>query len=296
MTDEQPGRAGLHPACVFLNSRLNKTIAVGLALTCSLLLSACAPTPTTQQPEAAAEEFVTKPRYVAAQAAIDDRYRQQIGRTLAPLARPRVTATPAAMNCEFQCDAYTAMQPVLTLRWQPPGTGEAAPAYTDAASVRLDISGTPRGFAEGNFATIQLTDIAEVQEPMQAMVFPPQQPRGQVLLNQVENGRVVERPVTLPLFESASAMARSVPELPREMTDAVMRDLRAGSLSQVRVLGRGDFEWRGAAHQTVSMSGFQPGLTYRVRMVRQDGAGGETLVEQVCRVPVCPSDEVTQQR
>jgi hypothetical protein len=298
MTREIPLDMRPQRASILVGTRSIAFIAI--VVTCIIALIGCAQTPEAQPTAAAQEDAVTMPEYVAARDAIDDNYRQQIGRVLARIDRPAAAARSAAINCEFQCDAYTARQPVLMLRWQDPslGASEAAPQYQDESKIRLDISGTPNGFAEGDFGTIQLSNIAEMNEVMPSPTFPPKGVRGQLLLNLVENGRVIERPPNLPLFESASAsaMANAIPTLPPDLKEAIQRDFSAGSLSQIRVLGRTAIMWRGSSHQAVMMSGFQPGLTYRVRMVQQEGSGGEALVEQVCRVPVCPADEVNERQ
>jgi len=82
--------------------------------------------------------------------------------------------------------------------------------------------------------------------------------------------------------------------MPGEMQATLQRGLQTGSLSQVRVLGRSRELRQGATMQAVTMAGLQPGMTYRFRMVEKGPDGGDVLVEQICRVPVCPADFVAE--
>lgn len=268
----------------------------------ALVLSSCATPPeTAESVEAATAAEGLQPTSLQTatldlESLADARYRRNLGQALA-VPEP-MAARPSAVeliDCSAQCDAVIPRQTMLTLSWQDPvaSPGPMAPSYTDESRIRLDISGTPTGFADGNFGTILLDDMGAVGEtvPFTAELAQPAV-QGQVLLNRVEAGRIVPRPTGLPLFRSTPQMMQMLPTMPPEMRGTVEREIQTGSISQVRMLGRSSDVVRGSSAQAVTMTGLQPGITYRFRMVEQTADGDRVVVEQICRVPVCPADYV----
>ena len=231
---------------------------------------------------------------------VESRYRRHLGQSLA-IPEPAADG-PAAVeliDCQAQCDAAVPRQTLLSIMWQDPvaSPGPMAPAYADESRIRLDISGTPNGFDVGNYGTIKLQDLQNVGEAMPSTADAGQIAlQGQVLLNRVETNQVVPRPTDLPLFRSTAQMLEMLPTLPSNMATPVQREIQTGSLSQVRMLGRTDHEVRGTSTQAVTMTGLQPGLTYRFRMVEESANGDRVVVEQICRVPVCPADFAGERR
>lgn len=256
-------------------------------------LAACAAGPAREPAEDEQEQRLPQGATLEIGELIEPHYRGAIGQVVSrPKAPPSRPARVERLQCHAACDAVVPGQTLFTLRWRDPvaSPGPTAPAYRDDSRVRLDIAGTPQGFDAGNFSTIELRNVpfTGVGQPMTGRI--PQPARGQVLLNRVEAGRIVPRPDNLPLFRSTRTMMQSLPSLPPDVSEAVQREMQAGSLSQVRVLGRSAERRRGAATQAVTMIGLQPGLTYRFRMVEQTSGGGEVIGEQSCHVPVCPAD------
>lgn len=224
-------------------------------------------------------------------------HRAEIGRTLAqPVAQPvRGAAVPS--SCRTSCDAFTLRQPVLLLEWEnePASTGPASLTRAAAAQLRLDVSGTSAGFAEGSYGTIRLSELPEAEAGADVVLDPPSPmpvAAGEVLLHRVEANRIVERAPTLPVFDSPDTMNRLLPELPQDARDAVEADLRTGAVGQVRLLGRTSAPVRGVSQQRVTMVGLQPGGTYRLRLVDERGGTARGVVEQICRIPVCPADSM----
>lgn len=221
-------------------------------------------------------------------------YLAEINKTVAsPAGTPAGRVGREASSCRATCDAFVPRQPVLMVEWEneAAGTGPTPARSGVDTRMRLDISGTAAGFAEGNYSTIRLSNIPAAG----AVVLDPASPipattGGEVLLNRVEANRVVARPPALPVFNSANVMNEVMPELPPDVRAAVEADKRTGALSQVRVLGRASTPLRGKSHQMVTMVGLQPGTTYRLRLVEEQESGAEKIFEQICRIPVCPAD------
>jgi hypothetical protein len=208
-----------------------------------------------------------------AQSLINQDYLAEIGRlAISPAAAPGPAAREVS-SCRATCDAFVPRQPVLTVEWENEAARTApAPSAADAR-VRLDISGTPSGFVEGNYSTIRLSNIPEAQ----AVVLDPASPLptagGEVLLNKVEANRIVERASNLPVFSSPHVMSERMPTLPQDARAAVEADQRTGALGQVRVLGRASTPLSGVSQQIVTMVGLQPGTTYRLRLVEEQDTG-----------------------
>jgi len=273
-----------------------------LAASTMLALTGCAVTP--GQSRETGAPTVTPPSTTrqAETATLDvdalamPRYQEQLGREIAlprqPDSRP---ARVELVDCSSICDAVEPRQPLLTLMWRDPvqSPGPMAPSYSRENQVRIDVSATAEGFDCGDFGTIDLDDIRVLENAQPYSSVMPDLSR-QVLLQRVESGRLVERPPGLPLFRTNSALAAALPSMPGEMQATLQRELQTGSLSQVRVLGRSRELRQGATMQAVTMAGLQPGMTYRFRMVEKGPDGGDVLVEQICRVPVCPADFVAE--
>ncbi len=193
------------------------------------------------------------------------------------------------INCSFTCDAFVVRQPVLKAHWEDVADRSAEVVPDSEARIRLDIAGTATGFNEGNYSTIRLSNIPAIDTAVLDSASPRASEAGQVLLNYVKKGRIIERP-TLPVFNSANVMDEMLPGLPADIRSAVVQDKKTGSLGQARVLGRAKEMWRGKPQQAVTMLGLQVGTTYRVRVVEEQANAAQTLVESICRVPVCPAD------
>jgi hypothetical protein len=233
----------------------------------------------------------------SATAYFSESYMAEIGKTVAspsvtPTVLPTARAALEASNCRAICDAFIPRQPVLMVEWknEVAGTG-LTPSTTGADTrIRLDISGTASGFAEGNYSTIRLSNIPTVE----AVVLDPASPipaaEGEVLLNRVEANRIVARHPALPVFNSPNAMNALLPMLAENVRAAVETDQRTGALGQMRVLGRASTPIRGESQQMVTMVGLQPGSTYRMRLVEEQDDGAQKIFEQICRIPVCPAD------
>jgi hypothetical protein len=197
-------------------------------------------------------------------------------------------------SCRASCDAFVPRQPVLTVEWEneAAGTGPTPSRSGPDSRMRLDISGTASGFAEGNYSTIRLSNIPAADTVVLDPASPIPAPAGEALLNRVEANRIVQRPSALPVFTSPNVMDRLMPELPQDVRTAVEADKRTGALSQVRVLGRASTPLRGVPQQMVTMVGLQPGTIYRLRLVEEQDSGTEEIFQQICRIPVCPADFV----
>lgn len=263
------------------------TGAIGLAL-CSLLALLLM----LQQAAAQAD-------FRPARAFFNQDYLAEIGkRALSPAGMPAGRAGREAASCRAICDAFVPRQPVLTVEWENEAAGtEPTPSRSGADTrIRLDISGTASGFAEGDYSTIRLSNIPAVDEVVLDPASPIPAPAGEVLLNRVEANRIVQRPSELPVFQSPNVMNQSIPELPQNVRAAVEADKQTGALSQVRVLGRASTPLRGVSQQMVTMVGLQPGTTYRLRLVEERANGAEKIFEQICRIPVCPADFVNPEQ
>jgi hypothetical protein len=217
-------------------------------------------------------------------------YLAEIGKTVVS---PAGRAGREISSCQATCDAFVPRQPVLMVAWENEAAGtEPTPSRSGADTrIRLDISGTVSGFAEGNYGTIRLSNIPAVDE----VVLDPVSPipaAGEVLLNRVEANRIVQRPSELPVFDSPNVMNQLMPALPQNVRAVVEADKETGALGQVRVLGRGSTPVRGVSQQIVTMVGLQPGATYRLRLVEEQKSGAEKIFEHICRIPVCPADFV----
>ncbi len=220
----------------------------------------------------------------------------EIGKAMpSPSRRTLSDRKTKVMNCNFTCDAFVPRQPVLKAHWEDVTDRSGAPvaaseAAASEAKIRLDITGTATGFNEGNYSTIRLSNIPARDTAVLESASARASEANQVLLNFVKEGRIIKRPPTLPVFHSTNAMAEMLPSLPADIRSAVAQDQKTGSLGQARVLGRTKEMWRGKPQQAVTMLGLQAGITYRVRVVEEQANGAQTLVESICRVPVCPAD------
>jgi hypothetical protein len=225
-------------------------------------------------------------------------YQAEIGKTVvSPAGTPAGLVGRAGVelsSCQASCDAFLPRQPVLVVEWENEAAGtEPTPSRSGPETrIRLDISGTASGFAEGNYGTIRLSNIPAVDEVVLDPASPIPAAGGEVLLNRVEANRIVERPSQVPIFDSPDVMNRLMSELPQDVRAAVEADKQTGALGQVRVLGRASTPISGVSQQIVTMVGIQPGATYRLRLVEEQARGAETIFEQICRIPVCPADFV----
>lgn len=224
-------------------------------------------------------------------------YSAEIGkRAISPADTLASRAGREAASCRTTCDAVVLRQPVLTVEWEneAAGTGPSPSRSRADTRIRLDISGTASGFAEGNYSTIRLSNIPTIDEVVLDPASPI--PAGEVLLNRVEANRIVQRPSDLPVFASPNVMNESIPELPQNVRAAVEADKQTGALGQVRVLGRASTPLRGVSHQMITMVGLQPGTTYRLRLVEEQTNSAGKIFEQICRIPVCPADFINPEQ
>jgi hypothetical protein len=236
--------------------------------------------------------------FVPASRLMEARYREELGRTVkTPRPAQRPPAGAELADCELSCDAFVPRQPLVTLGWaaipRPPSPAGVTPSPPD---LRIDVTATAGGFERAEFGTIRLRNVPRLKALPLSESQMPQRPEGQILLNRVQDGRIVERSESLPVFRSPDARTRAMATLPAEQIAAVEQDMRLGSLSQVRVLGATTEVRRGQEREAVSMLGFQPGTTYRFRIVDESADGARTVAERVCRVPVCPADFVDAPR
>jgi hypothetical protein len=244
-------------------------------------------------PQAAAQDD-----FRPASAFFNQDYQAEIGKTVvSPAGTPAGLARRAGRelsSCQASCDAFVPRQPVLVVEWENEAAGtQPTPSRSGADTrIRLDVSGTASGFAEGNYSTIRLSNIPAVDEVVLDPASPIPASAGEVLLNRVEANRIVQRPSQVPVFDSPDVMNRSLPELPQDVRAAVEADRETGALGQVRVLGRASAPVSGVSQQIVTMVGLQPGATYRLRLVEEQARGAEEIFEQICRIPVCPADFV----
>lgn len=240
-----------------------------------------------------AQRTDSRPEYVPAASFAEARSRAEIGKAVpSPSGRTLSERKTKVMNCSFTCDAFVPRQPKLKAHWEDVADRSGASPAAAEARIRLDITGTATGFNEGNYSTIRLSNIPARDTAVLDSASPRASEAGQVLLNYVKEGRIIERPPTLPVFNSTNVMAEMLPSLPADIRSAVEQDQKTGSLGQARVLGRTKEMWRGKPQQAVTMLGLQAGITYRVRVVEEQANGAQTLVESICRVPVCPADFV----
>jgi hypothetical protein len=252
------------------------------------------PDPAELRRDAPFTEAAPEVLFVPASRLMDARYREELGRTVkTPRPAERPPAGAELAGCELSCDAFVPRQPLVTVGWAPvlparmPGADEPT-----APELRLDIAATAGGFERAEFGTIPLRNVPKIKELPVSEIQLPERPEGQILLNMVRDGRVVERSASLPVFRSPEARTRAMASLPAEQVAEVEADLRLGGLNQIRVLGMTTDTVRGKPREAVSMLGLQPGMTYRIRVVDEAADGARTLAERVCRVPVCPADFV----
>jgi len=223
---------------------------------------------------------------------IDDSYITEIGKTaISPRTAPSQAGGEISV-CQATCDAFEPRQPVLTVQWENVAAGTGPTPSAADNDIRLDISGTPGGFSEGNFSTVRLSNIPQLE----AIVLDPASSQaiagGEILLNRVEANSIVDRASNLPVFVSPAIMAARLPELSGEERAAVEADQQTGALGQVRVLGRASTALGGVSQQVVTMVGLQPGVTYRLRLIQEQDATAVEKFQQICRIPVCPADFV----
>ena len=214
-------------------------------------------------------------------------------------------AANPGMSCRLVCSLYTPREVIAHLSFPERLVSARATPAAALPEVRVDIAGTPGGFRDGNFGTVALQEVALVEvapgtgidvERLRQIVTP-------AFMAQVQAHRIVAREPTLDPQRLRPMLAASGAAFtpPADMQEALQRDARRGGLAQMRFLAQGVEVRRGQPLRTVVLDGLQPGLTYGVRLVRErlsgtaitpaaNAAGGETVVENICRVPVCPAD------
>ena len=209
-------------------------------------------------------------------------------------------AKPQEMNCNMTCSAFEPGNAVLELTWSQDSIMEVSRSAGGASAspdLRLDVSGTVRGFREQNYGTVRLREIplqagaATSTAPVGAAAASVGQP-DPALLRRVEAGKIVARDANLPVFRSIRDVERAVqlPGLPQAAVNAVRKDQLTGSLGQVRILSRALESPPAGSIQKVTIEGLQPALSYRFRLVEERGGDALELAEQVCHVRVCPVD------
>ncbi|MEW8296240.1 MAG: hypothetical protein AB2588_19400 [Candidatus Thiodiazotropha sp.] len=227
---------------------------------------------------------------------MDDRYRAELKRVISvPRPMPADRRRTSLADCQLSCEAFVPRQPLVTLHWDA-GAIDTVVLIPGGAppQIRVDVAATSAGFEKGEFGTFRLRNVTKLDTTAMSADILRKVKDGQVLLNLVRDGRIVERSATLPVFVSPDAQLRALPALPAPIKTEVEADMRIGSIGQVRLLGQTTEMWRDKTQQTVSMVGLQPGLTYRFRVVVEQGDAGQTVAERICRVPVCPADFVDQ--
>jgi len=193
------------------------------------------------------------------------------------------------LTCDFTCSAVRPRQSVVQVSWPE------LPASVDTASLRMDLSGTPRGLDGGTFGMVRLRAISEFRDgPTSEIDFETFRRDVQpVFLNTVVNNFVVARDPRLPsaqaLIQLGDLDGVALTDASRE---ALTLDRQSGSLGQVLFFLHGTDTKRTVLRRIVTGEGPQAGLSYRLRLVHEHDGVADVLGEKVCRVPVCPADYV----
>lgn len=232
---------------------------------------------------------------------ITDEYNSRIGKSvsdpfvqssggLIPLG-PDTVSYDGVFECSSICNAFETRQPGLTIKWES-GSGDrivpGQPALND--QFRIDLSGTSKGFREGNFGTLNLGDIPFTDSSSQAAPNSINSFNEQRLLSQVQAFQIVSRDNELPLFSSVDNLYEMRPSFSADLIEKIDLEQRNGGISQIRAFAQSQRKDTQRPGQSVTMIGVQPGMTYRTRVVREDASGAQTIYEKVCRIPVCPAD------
>ncbi len=173
---------------------------------------------------------------------------------------PRPVSLPAndpralSISCQATCSQSIPRSAAMEIRWSDAADLESGSAQLAPNRRRIDIAIGGGGFAEGTYATLDLSEIPERTpggDPNSA-------PVGRLLKGVVEH-----------------RTAGRVPNSGLKM--------RATRTIEKR---------RGQMQRSIRIEGAQPSVTYTVRLVVDGKARALVAAEDVCRVPACPADFV----
>ncbi len=220
---------------------------------------------------------------------------------IAPRPEDAASASAQPLECEILCSAFNPRQSVAQVLWPEQTTMEAASAggsRVDLGLLRLDLVGAARRFEDGEYGTVRLNVVPEIEsEP--DVGFDLEQVRTAVspaVLQTVRDNRVIARDLALPGPEELSR--QRIPGVVEQFSvaerEAMRRDALTGGLGSIRVMGQSVYARRSVPVRTVVLEGLQPGLTYKIRLVQDAQSEAESLAYGICRVPVCPADFIEQ--
>jgi hypothetical protein len=190
------------------------------------------------------------------------------------------------IKCQFECSAFVPRSVISRITFP-----ERMAPSPDV--LRVDVAINPMALQAGNFGSVPLRVVPEVQvqsgagidvERVRTLTAP-------TYFDKIEAHTVVSRdPMLQPQRLQQLQMTRTMATAPPELREAIERDALAGGLEQMRVLVQGVEVRRTVPHRTLVVEGMQPGMAYEIRLVQEDAC----IAQDVCRVPVCPADFVDE--
>lgn len=207
-------------------------------------------------------------------------------RLVAPTETTGPDRSKPQIQCQFECSAFVPRSVISRITFP-----ERIAPSPDV--LRVDVAINPMALQAGNFGSVPLRVVPEVQvqsgagidvERVRTLVTP-------TYFDKVEAHAVVPRdPMLEPQRLQQLQMTRTMATASQELREAIARDAMTGGLEQMRVLAQGMELRRTVPHRSLVVEGMQQGMAYEVRLV-QDNA---CIAQNVCRVPVCPADLVDE--
>lgn len=215
-------------------------------------------------------------------------YKAQVGKKIIKPSLDQTKLNPS--YCEAICDMFVPRQAVVHLKIPKVDTIKIQGAERKA-TTRVDVTALADGFESGSYHTVELQNIDKLEFLPQSSSIP-LKVDSQILLNQVKNWQIVDRPENMPIYRSQDVMLKSLPSMGMPLQAIIKEELRIGSLNQARILGRTEQMVRGKMHYVISIVGLAPGMTYQFRAVNEALSTARTLSVEQCHIPVCPADFV----
>lgn len=215
-------------------------------------------------------------------------YKAQVGKKTTKPSIDQSKLKPS--SCDVTCDMFVPRQAVIHFNIPKANTIKTQ-GVERKATIRVDVTALSDGFDSGSFHTVELQNIDKLEFLPQSSSIP-LKVNSQVLFNQVDNWKIVDRPEEMPIYRSQDLMLKSLPSMAKPLQAIIKEELRIGSLNQARILGRTEQMVKGKAHDVISIVGMAPGMTYQFRAVNEAISTAKTLSVAQCHIPVCPADFV----
>ncbi len=215
-------------------------------------------------------------------------YKAQVGKKTI---KPRIDQSKLRpSSCDATCDMFVPRQTVIHFNFPKVDTIKIQ-GVKRKATTRVDVTALADGFESGSFHTVKLQNINKLEFLPQSSSIP-LKVNSQVLFNQVNNWKIVNRPKTMSIYRSQDIMLKSVPSMAKPLQAIIKEELRMGSLNQARIMGTTEQMVKGKAHDVISIVGLAPGMSYQFRAVNEALSMAKTLSVEQCHIPVCPADFV----